>query len=259
MSALAQHVMMRVRDDRVIAPTAEARHVVAKVVLEQGRHFRLLTFCAADTHLHSELACNRKDALEAARRIEGSLKRRLGFDTGFMPAHTKPIINQWHLAKAFDYILRQLKRHDITALDPYRVASNLPDLLGMRLLGQYSAANVRALLPRIGREQLLEYYDLQELEPAEGPMEVLVPAAAAAVGRMSLSGRKVEVLSARRALVEIVSGRLRTTQIAALLGVHRHTIHQLRQRPVDAALVQAIKLQVRLRIHLGERAETFTE
>lgn len=259
MSSLAQHVMMRLRDDRVIAPTIQEQRIVASVVLEKGRHHQLLAFSAADSHLHVEPACDRGAALEMCRRIEGSLKRKLQLEVGFAPAHLKPIQSQRHLAKTFDYILRQDKRHGLVSLDPGREASNLPDLLGMRVLGQYTAANVKALLPRTQRVQLLEHYGLEELVPQAEPLHLLLPSAAAAIGRENLNGQSPDQLAARRAVLEILHGRMLWTEAATLLGVSRRTVYRLRDRPVDKMLAKAILLQVCLRAHLGEREEAFTE
>ena len=216
-----------------------------------------MVFSAADSHIHAEVVCGRRFALEMCRRIEGALKRMLRLDVGFAPAHLKPIETQGHLAKAFDYILRQDRRHGVTSLDPFREASNLPDLLGMRTTGQYTASNVKSFLPRLQREQLLAHYGLEQLVPREEPRHLLVPSAAAAIGRLDLAGRSRDCLAARRAVLGILGGRMRWKDAASLLGVCRRTIHRLRQRPLDDVLVKAIQLQLCLRSHLGEQEEAF--
>ena len=149
------------------------------------------------------------------------------------------------LYNTFTYILQQDRRHGLD-LDPFRDASNLPDLLGLRLLGRYTAALVRRHLPRIRRSQLLEYLGLPDLAPAEAPLDLLVPATAAAVGRLELEGRTRDVTDARRAVIEIAGTCLGHTRIARLLGITRRSVYRIRTRPLDAGLVSAIRLQVAL-------------
>jgi len=87
MPPLAHHLMLRLRDDRVIAPTTAARRTLAGVVLGLGREPGLLAFSGADTHVHLLVACDRAASGQLARRAEISLTRRLapgvGFSTSF--------------------------------------------------------------------------------------------------------------------------------------------------------------------------------
>ena len=57
MPPLAHHLMLRLRDDRVIAATTAARRTLAGVVLGVGRELGLLAFSGADTHVHRLAAC----------------------------------------------------------------------------------------------------------------------------------------------------------------------------------------------------------
>ena len=74
--------MLRLRDDRVIAPTTAARRTLAGVVLGLGREPGLLAFSGADTHVHLLVACDRADSARiwsalpgysAASRLNSSL------------------------------------------------------------------------------------------------------------------------------------------------------------------------------------------
>jgi len=152
---VGHHVRLRARDDRVVTPSPADRRRYARTVLEVGREFGLLCFRGADTHGHVELACNRDAAGEFARRVEIALTLGLGVDGGFQPAWVGPIHDQRHLQATFRYILRQRDHHELES-DPFHEASNLPDLLGLRPLGVYTAARVRELLPRVHRDDLLE-------------------------------------------------------------------------------------------------------
>ena len=105
MSALAHHIMLRLTDDRVIAPGPSARQLLARVVLEQSKDFGLVAFCGADTHLHILAHCDRQSAGRLAWRIEVALGKHPSLDVGFAPAHVKSVVDRRHLANAFFYIL----------------------------------------------------------------------------------------------------------------------------------------------------------
>src|SRR5688500_13941731 len=116
--AIAYHVTIRLRDDRVIATSTPSRRLVARVVLHHGRRYGLLTFCASATHIHLLVACGEREAHEMARRIELALYHRLALGERFERARVRPIRTQGHLYAAFRYILRQQEHHG-TSSDPY--------------------------------------------------------------------------------------------------------------------------------------------
>jgi hypothetical protein len=161
-------------------------------------------------------------------------------------AYPEPILKQQHLINCFNYILKQQPRHNL-AWDPYLEASNLPDLLGLRLIGAHTIRHVKTLLPRVDRRQLLGYLGLSTLEPADGPLEQVVPAALAAAALSDLRGRGPEKAAARRAVMEIVGSRMTLTELATGMEVNRRTLQRARPVAVDAALVKAIRLQLGLR------------
>ena len=243
---LGYHVRCRLKDDRVIAPTPAHRRILSRVVLEKTREHRLLAHNAVDTHLHLELAENKACCMELARRIEGSLHHRLDLEVGFAKARPKPIEDYAHLNNCFDYIQRQQPHHGL-AWDPLREASNLLDLLEMRLIGRHSRQAQRQRLPRIGTPQLLRYLGLERLRPADGPPEVVVPAALVATGLNDLSRRTPEQQAARRAILELVDGKLPLTRLAEQLGVNRRTLQRARDLPLDQSLVNAIRRVLGLR------------
>ena len=244
--ALAQHIRLKRKDSGVIARTTREQRIVAGAVLERGAGFGLLAFSSADTHLHRKSTWGHDDAKEYAREVEISVTKQLG-GVGFKEAKVDPIEDQWHLHNLCDYILRQDRRHGIEGLDPLRECSNLPDLLGARLLGAYTLENLTRALPRWRRADFLRLVGVGSLEPADGPLELLPDAAAAAICRAGLKGRAAEVTAARVAALQVARGRLPWAALADLLRIDRRTIHRLRERPADEGLVRAIRLQLGLR------------
>jgi hypothetical protein len=240
---LGFHVMLRLRDDRVIATSTWMRRRLARVVLEQCADFGLLAFRAADTHLHLEVACARAAAGELARRIEIALGRCLRLGGPFAPAHVRAIESQRHLQNTFHYILGQDARHGLSS-DPLFEASNVPDLLGARLLGGYTLANVRAHLPRVRAHDLpLELPD----SPAHRSLAQLADAAAAAACLGELHGKSQAVRDARCAALALANGRASVAELASLLAITAPTVRHLRAVPARPELVRAIERQLRLR------------
>ena len=253
---VAYHITTRLRDDRVIAPTVVQRRILAGVVLWQTRGTPLLAFSAPDTHMHLLLASCRAVAGKVAHDVEAAAKQRLGLEVGFSRAEYKAVRSQSHLRNAFIYIMKQYQRHGVLS-DPCHEASNLPDLLGMRINGQYTVGHVRSLLPRIKRSDLIPYLGVED--PRESPSvspEHLVDAAAAAVCLPLLDGRSGLEVSARAAAVQLVRGRLPAAETARLLGIGSRSVRRLARQRVDAHLLQAVQQQVVLRTLLaGPSAE----
>ncbi|MBW2735048.1 MAG: hypothetical protein JRH20_21920, partial [Deltaproteobacteria bacterium] len=259
MSILGYHMVCRFKDNRVIAATPEERLQVTRIVLERGRPFRLLVFCLVDSHLHFEVAESFALSMELSRRIEVAITHTLAPPTkrgssqwreeekpiGFAPAFPTAIQTQAHLSKAFEYILRQREHHGLS-WDAHAAASSLPDLLGLRLFGEYTADVVRELLPRVDRHLLLRHLGVEQLEPANGPLEFLHRAVCATLGLTTLVKRTRLVRAAQRAAVKIAGSRLQTLDLAEILEVRPRTVQRMRKEEVDVNLEQAIRLQLAL-------------
>ncbi len=240
---LAHHLTLRLRIERDLARTPAQRRLLARVLLDVARPYPLLAFRWADTHGHVLAAVDRRDAGELARRIEISLQRALDPGVSFAPAHIKPVMDLNHLKSAFPYVLRQDEHHGFTH-DRFHEASNLPDLLGARVLGVWTARPVREYFPRLERADLLAIarWTVNEDPPLDG----LPEAAAAAVGLADLSSNCAEATAARRAAVH-VGADLASTELAHLLGLSRQAVQRLRGRTTDPAVVRAIRLQLAVR------------
>jgi hypothetical protein len=246
--ALAHHITLRLTDGRVLAPSVAARRIVARAVLELAAAFRLIVFRAADTHLHLLVACSAGEASELARRLEIKLQGLLRFGVRFDRARIRPVVDQAHLRNAFHYVLRQQQHHGLEQ-DPLFEASNLPDLLGLRLIGAFTRNAVRELLPRVKRGDLLQHLGG---EFAQAPLDLADAAdsAAAALALIDLAGRGREAVLARAAGVRLLRPHASQQSIARAFRMTERGVRSLLRVEVDPMLVRAIELQMRLRAAL---------
>ena len=246
--------MLRLADSRIIAPTEGSRLELACSVLTRGSDYGLLAFRAVDTHVHIEAACSERDAYQFARRVESSFGRKLALPVGFERARVKPVRDQRHLSNLFDYCMRQEEHHG-SELDPKFSGSNLPDLLGMRLLGRYTVEQLRQMLPRKSRALLLRYLSCERLDDATPCLSDLAESAAAAFAVPALVGRGKKVIAARRAAVHLMNGHASLSDIGRQLSLPLRALRfLLRQRPRPEELA-AVRMQMQLRA--GTREATF--
>ncbi len=245
------HVTLRLdRDhDRVIATTVGQVRTAADRFLRLGRRFGLLAFGVADTHMHALLACDRPAAGRFVHDLEVSLRHHLELPIPFAPARFTPVETQRHLRDSLRYVFGQDDPHGLQR-DPFREGTNLPDLLGARTEGCWTAAGFARLMPRVGRPELLRYMPWgPDLElPAPTSALDLLPEAGAAVALVpELTGRPEPVVATRRAAVHLAVPHLGPARTARLLSIGRSSVHRLLRQPADPARVRALTLQVRMR------------
>jgi hypothetical protein len=247
------YIRTRLLDNRVIATTPAAQRLVTCIALEQGRADGLLCASLAGNHLHVDALCDAHASSRLVQRVSSSVKQRLALPQRFTHYGHEPIRDQRHLWHSVRYILTQHQRHGLPPLQALD-GTNLPDLLGMRFVGAYTRERLRQWLPTLRREHLLEWLGLDGLREADGPVERVMEATLAAAALEDLRGSSPRVIAARRALVEVVGDRLSPVALAELVGVSRRTLFGLKQRPVDGALVRAVRLQLGARAALSARA-----
>ncbi len=177
-----------------------------------------------------------------------ALTRSLSLTGGLHRSLFKPVVDGYHAYKLFDYVLRQGMRHQLES-DPLLEATNLPDLLGLRLLGQRTATCVRRLLPRIKRPRLLALFNMKHLEPATDfvePLATVVDAGLAAVALPKLDAGQTS-RDVRRAVVEVVGCHISRIRIAEALNVRPRSLRRILGTLAPRDLVRAIRLQLDLR------------
>lgn len=242
------HLQFRPRGSAILADTPEHRCLLVRVVLDKGRDADLVSFGLADNHLHLQVASAARPVVgRLAQRIETALTRRLGLRHGFEPAYIEPVRSRGHAYHLFDYALRQQLRHGLET-DPLREITVLPDLLGLRVVGDYAIANVRRFLPRVRREQLLKRLLVPTLEPiVDASPEECLAAGLGAACLPALRGSSSEENNLRRALLESTNVPVLLAHWTSVLGCCERTIQRLRKVPPDPRQVRAIQLQVDLR------------
>ncbi len=250
-SAVGYHVIMRLDDSRVIAESAAELRIAARVLHDHGASRQLLATAVSDTHGHTLLACTREQAGTFARYAEGALVTRLKLAARFERARIRPVRDQSHLGNTFWYVLRQAAHHGVLS-DPMHEGSSLPDLLGLRVTGAAVRAAVRAKLPRISQEALLQVFGLP-LAPQPFDLALLGDAACAALGLPHLGVVGLDAQHAREAAVVVAGGRASTRELSAALDVSPRTVERYRGRAVAPELKQAVLLQLRARTALKLR------
>lgn len=251
---LGFHITLRPSDDGGVARHAADLRVAARVLHQQLASRGLFAFRVADTHVHVLLLGDRRTAGRLAQRAQVALSWRLRLQARFEPARFKPIVDTRHLANALRYVLRQEARHG-TDLDPAHDGSSLPDLLGLRVLGDEMLRRVRLFLPRLSFEELWSWLDVTHEELAPDSAH-LVEAAAAALALPDIYGASRPACAARAAAVRALS--LPSAALARLLHVDPRSVRRLQARPVPPELSRAVAMQLRLRTALAHRARSWS-
>jgi hypothetical protein len=236
---LGYHVILRLGDDRVIAPSRAVRRQVASKLADLARSFPLVAWKLADTHLHVLVL---GEPGEFLRRLRMWVTRVLRPGVPLELQRCKPLADQSHLVAAFAYVLRQDEHHGVTT-DPQQDGSALPDILGLRVLCPELPGRVREALPRLTRARLLDHLGVRVLE--EGlHLEHLAEAASAAFGLEVLAGCMASD-AARRAAVA-AAREAGPTATARALGITPQAACRLAQRPAAPREVRAVRLQMAL-------------
>jgi hypothetical protein len=240
----AHHIVLRLSEPRAIASTTVQRRILARSLLRIGRAFDLLAFRCQE-RLDLVALCDARRATELGRRVEISLRRGLRLPVPFLPAHARPIADDWSLAEAIHYVFRR----QATRCDPLHDGSNLLDLLGLRMAGRATREALRSVLPEIRYDHLLEHLGGAALafSLADTRLDDLSDAAAAVWCLPRLVGRSREVQAARLAAAHAARSFASARAIASVLGVGVRTVRELWRRPAPLEEVRAVRLQLALR------------
>lgn len=252
---LGYHVILRLDDDRVIAPSRAERRRIARKLAEMSRKMHILCWKLADTHLHIVvLGKERPD--ELIRRLKIWFANAVRPGVPLEVQRNKPIRSQSHLESVFHYALSQDSHHG-SEIDTWQDASSVVDTLGLRVLCPEIATRVSEHHPRLKRPSLLEHLGVEELDKGMH-IEVLADAAMGAFGLDALTLRG-DGARARRAAVAAVGGAARTADIARALGVEAAAVRRLATEGASAREMRAVRLQMALRVARPAVAEFVRE
>lgn len=143
--------------------------------------------------------------------------------------------------------------------DPHHDSSNLPDLLGLRVIGTWTATHVRQYLPRVDRAALLQHLGAPDLDQRPLDLTGLADAAAAAIGVAALNGRDPAVVAARRAAIHVARRQVGTKAVATALSCSAQTVRRLATDAPDPRFVRAVEGQLRLRSKIKTDAAFVSE
>lgn len=261
---IAWQTMHATVDRRVIFRDPALRADAAWRVRRIGRKYGLLVFHLGTDHIHTVVTCTRAELPKYAQALECSLTKGCSLDPGFARYHCKPISDQGHLERMYDYVLGQEQHHG-TSLDLTHIGSNGPDLLGWRLCGARERELLSRFAPRIRRARLervllrgRRLLGLDAIGPAphglHGPaLEALLErAAASTLGRASLDGQSRLVQKVRRALLEVLrpAELSRTIDLAAVFGGPRR-LARLAKREVDPIAAAAVRRSIEFHVAMA--------
>jgi len=209
-------------------------------VLTLGARFNLVAFHLVDTHLHTLVACSRREAGGFARTLEGVLRKRLLLPTPFERARFSPVESQRHLERAFLYILRQSAHHGLPQ-GPLFEGSNLLDLRGQRVVGAYTRALATRLMPRMMTASDLKIVGHRPTPQGLQP-SIAVECALVASSLPTISGKAHPQREARAALAQALDAA-KWSSLAREMGVTRAALSRARcgKPRVATELVEAIR------------------
>ena len=234
---MATLVTTRLVKDRVLARDTRERRLLATTVLKNGKKSGLIAFAAPSDRLVMLFSQEGPSVSRTCRDTTTALRRRLKLPLPFARAWFETV-EKAQLRRTTKDLLTQWDA------DPFREASNLPDLLGARFVGRYTIANANPLLLR---QELLTWWGLPALEEG-GDLGPLPEAAAAAMGVAALEGRSASIVDARRAAIQ-VGRKLGWShgKLAQKLAISERQSKRLASQSVDPALLKAVEIQLGLR------------
>lgn len=237
--ALGWQIILRAQDNRVLSPTLASRRAWSRIIAQGALGSPLLAHGLADTHGHLLVVASRPEAGRLARRLAHRLHLALQPGVPWEPARLSPIVDQRHLQHAFFYVLGQQEHHGLD-LDPWQEGSALPDLLGLRPAGAWMAANVRAHLPRVQREELLARLGADPWQAGPRFLPLLAAAAAAAVAVEPLTGASRDERLARIAAVHLAR-EVQPQLLAPVLGLGTRQLRRLANDVPTPAMLRAVE------------------
>lgn len=259
------------RRGRPVIAGSDAELLEANIRMQRiGQRSRLVVSCIGHDHIHVAALCGPGEVGRMVQSVESSITQVNGLDPGFAPFYEKAIEDQRHLEMVARYILRHSKK-EARPHDPDHLGNNGPELIGGRLLRLRRGGLIippsrevaARFLPKITDEEIEKMLvggrkriELDTFGSAPAGLagveleEVLMGAAAAAIGLLDLDRRRAGVADARAALLQLVetSPFIGSIRPVRMLGLDLSTLRRLRTREVWGPLAYAVRWQVEFRL-----------
>lgn len=240
-------VTLRFADGRAITVDDPARNELARLVSRLGRDAGLLAWRAEGCLLHMLVDATRYDVGELARAVSTRAQQRFGRSsqgrkaTRFLPARVQPVEDPREAAELAVVLLA-----DGDSEDALHLASNLPDVLGLRLLADYTLPRLCAL-PGFDPARLADSLPEHDEEPRVFVWSTLPQATAAVFGHDGLDERLAWRSEALAAAARVAVPRIGVARTARLLGVGRTSLVRAMDRRLDRSAARAVRLQLAVR------------
>jgi hypothetical protein len=230
------------------AGNSHAARQLAKAVLDLSRGYALLAFRLVGAELHVLVACSEQRAERLGCRLCAHFAppERRGQPTVF--AWTEAVTTRQALQDAF-YRLMKPALGASQHRDGEHEASNLPDLVGLRVNGDYTRLNVRSLLPDVHAPELFAFLDMPGISPPERftIWEELPDAAAAAFAISDVHAPQPDARRARTAAVQTACRHLPVARVSQFMRLRRRTVRRLQRTQIDRDALRAVSMQLMLR------------
>ncbi|MFP6685533.1 MAG: hypothetical protein VB934_12500, partial [Polyangiaceae bacterium] len=192
--------------------------------------------------------CSRSRAERLLHRLRNRFACSNGIQEATKNACLTPITSHGALRDTFHRLMKGTPV-SIDEADRHHDASNLPDLVGLRVTGDYTRLNVRALLPQIHGPELMAYLDMPGIQPpaTAALWNSLPDAAAAAFALPAIDTRNSGGARARTAAVHTARRHLSVTRMSQLMHIRRRTVRRLDRAKLRPADVRAVRMQLTLR------------
>jgi hypothetical protein len=227
---------------------SHAARQLAKAVLDLSRGYALLAFRLVGAELHVLVACSEQRAERLGCRLSAHFAppERRGQPPLFGWADA--ITSREALQDAF-YRLMKPALGGSQGHDTEHEASNLPDLVGLRVNGDYTRLNVRSLLPDVHAPELFAFLEMPGISPPERftIWEELPAAASAAFAISDVHAPQPDARRARTAAVHTARRHLPVARVSQLMRLRRRTVRRRQRTPVDRDALRAVSMPLTLR------------
>lgn len=242
MSPIAWHVSLALDPKTCSLDDPASCRLLARTMLECGEPFGLLAFRVHDHTLRVLVQASQSSTQDFARHLRICLAHRMDLGSDFQRVRLSAVVGPQQL---YWQLLHVLRGPALPVHDPLAEASNLHDLLGLRVIGRATRLRLVALLPELDPASLQSLLPVSDFATAPIIDELLTDSAAAAacVAHVDVSGADGRRARAALHLARVVlrTRRGRGPRVTA------RALQELLAERNGQELVDAVLRQTRLR------------